>query len=112
MVMVFLGVLGVVLPVLPTTPFMIVALWCFARSSERFHKWLYEHPLLGPPLQRWVHHRVIPPIAKVIAVGAMITSTIYVVAYLDVPLYMLIALGVLFVYAALYILTKPSHVVE
>jgi len=48
-----LGLLGTVLPVLPTTPFMILALWCFARSSKRFHDWLYHHRVFGPPLRQW-----------------------------------------------------------
>jgi uncharacterized membrane protein YbaN (DUF454 family) len=47
-----LGVVGLVLPVVPTTPFMLVALWAFSRSSRRFHDWLYHHRIFGPPLQR------------------------------------------------------------
>ena len=55
-----LGVLGVLLPGLPTTPFMVLAAWAFARSSRRFHNWLTTHHLFGPPIQRWQAHRVIP----------------------------------------------------
>ena len=54
-----LGSVGVLLPVLPTTPFIILALWCFAGSSKRLHDWLYNHRLFGPALQRWRENRVI-----------------------------------------------------
>jgi uncharacterized protein len=48
-----LGVIGAFLPILPTTPFILFAAWCFARSSERFHQWILENKYFGPIISQW-----------------------------------------------------------
>lgn len=66
-----LGVLGIFLPVLPTTPFLLLAAGCFARSSPRFHRWLVEHPWLGPWMRDYLEGAGMPLKAKVYAIGLM-----------------------------------------
>ena len=54
-----IGTLGVFLPVLPTTPFILLAAWCFAQSSERWHRWLLESRLFGGLLRDWEQNRCV-----------------------------------------------------
>ncbi len=69
-----LGLLGAVLPLMPTTVFLLIALWAFSKSSLRFHAWLYDHPRFGPALRAWHRDRAIPRRAKGLALVAMLSS--------------------------------------
>ncbi len=55
-----LGVAGLVLPVLPTTPFILLAAFCFGRASPRLHRWLLRSRTFGPMIREWQQHRAIP----------------------------------------------------
>ena len=67
-----LGALGAVLPLLPTTPFILVAAWCFARSSPRMHRWLLDSALFGPIVRNWEENRCVPWRAKITALVMML----------------------------------------
>lgn len=61
------GLIGVFLPLIPTVPFMLLAAFCFARSSERLHDWLVNHPRFGPQIVNWRAHGAISKSAKRLA---------------------------------------------
>ena len=71
---VVLGTLGVVLPLLPTTPFILLAAWCFARSSPRFHHWLLYRSWFGGYLRHWQKHRAKPPGANPRAIAFILIT--------------------------------------
>ena len=81
---VMLATLGVVLPLLPTTPFLLLAAWCFARSSPRFHHWLLHRSWFGSYLRHWQQHRALPKGAKPKAVALILVT--FAVSIYFVPL--------------------------
>ncbi len=103
-----LGVVGMLLPVMPTTVFLLIALWAFSKSSLRFHRWLYEHPTLGRTLRAWHAHGVIPPGAKALAVASMAASLSYVTLFVAEGWSLPIALALIFSSVIGFILSRPS----
>ncbi len=63
-----LGVVGIVVPLLPTTPFLLLAAACFLRSSDRLYNWMLNHRMFGKYLRNYYHHRAIPLKIKIIAI--------------------------------------------
>lgn len=102
-----LGVIGIFLPVLPTTPFLLLAAWCFMRTSPRFYNWLISHPKLGKYLVYYLEGKGIPLKAKVYSIVLMamgMSFTIYWVPLIEVKI-LLPLVGVL---VALYIVRQPT----
>ena len=62
-----LGVIGAVLPLLPTTPFLLLAAFAFSRGSNHLHDWLINHHTMGPPILNWQRHRAVSRRVKVVA---------------------------------------------
>ena len=103
------GAVGVAVPGLPTTGPMLLALACFARGSPRLHHWLYHHALFGPPLRRWIQHRVIPWRAKVTAVVVMSASLVAVIFFSSLPTWAVIAVASFIGLGAVIVLRIPHR---
>ncbi|MCG8422636.1 MAG: YbaN family protein [Proteobacteria bacterium] len=104
-----LGFVGVILPGIPTTPFMVLALWCFSHSSERFRRWLYYHRVFGPSLQNWRAHRVIPLPVKLTAWAMMVASAVFLVLSAVLPWPAITVIGAVMLYGALFVARCPSR---
>jgi uncharacterized protein len=101
------GLLGIVLPVLPTTPFLLLAAGCFAKSSPRLHRWLLDHPTLGPPIRNWEENGAISRQAKRLAVGSM-AAVFGLSVWLGLAWPVLAAQGALIAVGCGFVLTRPD----
>ena len=101
-----LGALGVFLPLLPTTPFVLVAAIAFAKSSDRLHQWLVDHDIFGPLIADWREHGAISGRTKVISVLSMI-AILVISTLLSVPTHVIVIQAIVLSCSAVFILTRP-----
>lgn len=80
---VLIGVAGVFLPILPTTPFIICAAWCFLKSSKRAYVWIYSHSIFSGPLKNWEENHAISKSAKTVSLSMIAFSGIYTYLAID-----------------------------
>jgi uncharacterized membrane protein YbaN (DUF454 family) len=102
-----LGVLGVFLPVLPTTPFLLVAAWAAGRGWPQFEAWLLAHPRFGPPIRRWRDHRAVPRSAKWGASLTMLASAALLAAS-SAPLALKLAVPAVMAAVAWWLWRRPE----
>jgi uncharacterized membrane protein YbaN (DUF454 family) len=101
-----LGIIGAFLPVLPTTPFLLVAAWAATRGSPELHRWLYQHPRFGPPLIAWEQQRAVSTGAKWLACSLMTLS--WVIMFAVTESWLVPALtGALFLAVGGFLVTRP-----
>ncbi|UWU18752.1 YbaN family protein (plasmid) [Rhizobium sullae] len=103
-----IGVVGIFVPLLPTTPFLIVAAAIFSRSSPRFEGWLLAHPRFGEPLQTWRHQGAIRRRHKFVACVSMACSFAILLVFFTLPAVAIIVAGVLMATAAVYVASRPE----
>lgn len=104
-----LGVAGAFLPVLPTTPFMLLALWGFSRGSPRLESWLLGHRTFGAPLRAWRLHRVVSVRARVIAWTSMALSLVYLLVWRRPAWWITAATAALMAYGVWFVARCPTR---
>ena len=82
-----LGAVGALLPLMPTVPFLLLAVYCFARSNPAWEKRILDHPHWGPQVRDWRDRRAISRRAKTLAIGAMTTGAVFTYFTLGAPYY-------------------------
>ena len=102
-----LAVIGVVLPLLPTVPFLLLSAFCFARSSERLHQWLLNHKTFGPMIQDWQSSGSIHPRAKKMATLS-VAIVFGISLFLALPIYVLLIQAVTLGCVLIFIWTRPN----
>ena len=106
-----LGFVGVFVPGIPTTIFLIIALWAFTKSSEKLRNWLIHHKKFGPFLSNWQEHKVVPRRAKILMVVLMSLAVILFYYSLQ-SLILTIGLIIILVSVAIYVISLPSKIPE
>ena len=104
-----LGIIGIILPLLPTTPFLLVAVWAFSRSSPEMADRIRSHRIAGKYVRDWEDEGVIPPGAKALATGMMAVMFTYMALGTPAPVWAIIAAGVVMAGVAAFILSRPSR---
>ena len=102
-----LATVGLVLPLMPTTIFLLIALWAFAKGSPEWADRVRSHPRLGPFVRDWEERRAIPRRAKVLAVG-MMTASLLILWFGSHRPILTAAVGAILLAVSSYIVTRPS----
>ena len=108
---VLLGLIGIALPVMPTVPFLIAALWAASKGWPRLETWLVNHPKYGPDIRAWRDNRVVKRRSKVIALVMMTGG--YIILWLfvpQVPVWLKITVGVVLATVGTWLASRPESV--
>jgi uncharacterized membrane protein YbaN (DUF454 family) len=102
------GIIGAFLPIMPTTVFLIGALYCFTQSSPKLEAWLISHPRYGKSLTAWRRHGAISKKVKCIACCSMLLSFIVVCVFMSLPAMALLGVATFMLIGAYFVLSRPS----
>lgn len=103
-----LGVIGVFLPLLPTTPFVLLSAACFSKSSERLHRWLLTRPHLGKLVIDWEQRGAISLRAKILSTVMIVLLFSYTFIYVDVLIWIKVIVSLIGISIMTFIWTRPS----
>ena len=106
-----LALAGVALPLLPTVPFLLLAAFCFSRSSQRLHDWLVEHPRLGPPIRDWRHSGAIGRRGKRLATWS-VAAAFCLSIWLKAPAWAIATQAIALAGVMIFIWTRPDGAAE
>ncbi len=101
-----IGAVGIFVPLLPTTPFVLVSAIAFANSSERLHQWLLDHNIFGPLIMDWREHGAISRSTKIVSILSM-AAVVIISLLLAVPTHIVVIQAVVLSISASFILTRP-----
>ena len=103
-----LAIIGALLPVVPTVPFVLLAAWAASKGWPAFERWLLAHRLLGPPIARWRAHRAVARNAKWLASLMMLVSAAGLQLVPLVPMWLRIAVPLIFFAIAIWLWRRPE----
>jgi uncharacterized membrane protein YbaN (DUF454 family) len=102
------GIIGAFLPILPTTPFLILSAFLFSKSSPRFHKWIMELPIAGEGIRDWQNNRVIKPRAKILCTLMIFVSLVIIVMNQKILLPVRIIVPIILISVWSFVITRRS----
>lgn len=103
-----LGIIGIPLPILPTTPFLLLAAVCFSKGSPKIHSWLLNHRLFGPPLRKWEEDNAISIYAKIIATTSVVLAFSLKIIALNISITFKVIIGFFLLLLLIYIWSRKS----
>lgn len=106
---ILIGVVGIFLPLLPTTPFLLLAAFCFDKGSPKFHGWILNHKILGPPILDWKKGQVIRPQVKALACAMIVATSYFVLTKPTIPLVGKLVYGLTMFGVMAFILTRRNR---
>ncbi|AYF45247.1 MULTISPECIES: YbaN family protein [Halobacteriovorax] len=104
-----LAIIGVFLPLIPTTPFLLLSAYCFSRSSEKYYQWLLNHKIFGEIITDWNKYGVVSIKSKIIAISMIIALFSYSLIYVDVAPTIKVIISLIGLSIITFLLTRPSH---
>lgn len=104
-----IGIIGIVVPLLPTTPFLLLTAFFFSKGSERMHLWLMNHRTFGPPIDEWNRKGMIRTKYKLIATTMLTLSALFIYPRESIPMWGKIGFSISFVSVMIFIWTRPSQ---